>query len=1046
MLRHRLGPGAVAALTASLSLTLVAQAPLPLRPVHPESTFNWMVGGTVHAVERVGNTIFIGGRFRALAPRTNLTGGFAVLSPASSRRAALTPPVNGTVHAVVFDPASASFFVAGHFSRVGPHPHSHIVRIHVNGEVDPAWSGRVTGLVRALALAPRPGGGRRLYVGGAFTSAAYGPTVVPARNLAAFDLPPGAPPAIVTGFTPDPDGAVDALAAVAMPATGGVQLYVGGEFGAIGGASRAHLARVHGDTGIADAWDPSADGRVLAVEAADDGGIVYAGGEFTSIGGAARSGAGAIATDDGSATAWNPAPDAPVRALIVRGAHVYAGGAFTVIGGLARQHLARLDATSGAATPGFDAPADDVVNAIAMGTAAGPPRLFVGGDFTNIGGRLRLHLASLDPITGSVTDWHPALNDTVRAIATGEFARAAGPVTLVAVGGDFDAVGAVARRNLAAVNLETGAVLPWRPAPDGVVRALHARGGVLYAGGDFTRIGQQSRNHLAAFSLVSRQLASWNPDADGPVHALASLATPAAGDGSPAVPDTDITVYAGGDFGAVGGQVRARIAAVSAATGAPTPWAPAGGDGPVLAIVPTPAFVYAGGRFTTLGAIAAPHLARLDTLTGIGDPGWSPTPDGEVRALALGGGAIFAGGRFDTLGGSTRHNIGAVDSVTGAATGWQPQTDGAVNALALEATTLYAGGTFANVGIRPRPRLVGLDITATGPDADYVTSFAPRWIGQVLDLDARGDGLVAAGDPLPAGNEDEPVSRVAFFPRLLNAPPARPAAVAASVQDRLVTLHWTPPALGARPTHYLLEAGVTPGGTEISGGASLLGASRAFANVPPGTYYLRLRAANPHGISDATDDTVVAVGAPACEGSLDAPSDLLAESAGNQVTLSWTPSPGGAGEAYRIEAGSTPGATAAQIVVSGSDTRFTTALPPGAWFVRVRAIGPCGTSAASNEVAVVGPGASAPPPAPGGLAATVDASTVTVNWDAVAGVTGYVLEVGSAPDTSDVASIALASTSFTAAGVPGGTYFLRVRAHHHAGASAASDQVVLVVP
>jgi hypothetical protein len=920
-------------------------------------------------VERVGNIVFIGGRFRALAPRTNLTGGFAILSAEHSRRAALTPFVNGTVNAVVFDPPSSSFFVAGHFSRVGPHPHSHIVRIGVNGHVDVMWSGRVTGRIRALALAAQPGGSRRLYVGGEFTEAGVGATTVGVRNLAAFELPPGGPPSIVVGFTPNPDGPVNALAAVAPPAPAAVQLYVGGGFANIGGQARAHLGRIDGGTGVADGWNPLADGGVFAIEASTDAATVYVGGAFASLGGLSRLGAGALGATDAVATAWNPSPDGAVRALLLRGSHIYVGGAFTVIGGLARRHLALLDATDGAAVPAFDAPADDVVNALAIGGAPGSPLLFAGGEFTNIGGRLRLHLASMHPNTGTVTDWHPALNDAVRTIATGHFPNApGGPATLVAVGGEFDAFGGVARRNLAAVNLETGAVLPWRPAPDGVVRALHARGGVLYAGGDFTHIDQQTRNHLAAFSLISRQLVSWSPDADGPVHALASLAVPAPiptvsttpGSRLP-TPDAIVTIYAGGDFNAIGGLARSQVAAISAATGAPTAWAPTGGDGRVLAILPTPGFVYAGGQFATLGGVAAPHLVRLDTTTGAADAGWSPGPDGEVRAIALSGGSVFAGGRFDILGGATRHNIGAVDTATGVATGWQPHTNGAVNALAVEGTTLYAGGTFSNVGIRRRPRLVGLDITVTGPDGDYVTSFAPRWIGQILDLDARGDGIVAAGDPLFNGDEDEPVSRVAFFPRLLNAPPSRPTGLAASVQGDLVTLRWTPPTLGAIPGHYLLEAGTTPGGTQISGGARLSGPSHGFANVPPGTYYLRLRAANTRGTSAATADVAVTVGAGACAASLDPPSDLIASMNGNQVTLSWTPSPGGAVTSYRIEAGAAPGAASVQVSVPGTDDTFTTAVPPGAWFVRVLAAGPCGDSLPSNEVSVTAGPAHRPP-------------------------------------------------------------------------------------
>ncbi|MDH4065021.1 MAG: fibronectin type III domain-containing protein, partial [Acidobacteriota bacterium] len=774
---------------------------------------------------------------------------------------------------------------------------------------------------------------------------------------------------------------------------------------------------------------------------------VYAGGAFTSLGSAARSGAGAIGAADGLATAWNPSPNAPVRALLRNGSQIYAGGAFTEIGGRVRQHLALLDTGNGAAAAAFDAPADDVVNALALGGVPAAPLVFAGGEFTNIGGRIRLHLASLDAATGAVTDWHPAFNDTVRTIATAPLPGApSGPGTLVAVGGEFDAFGAVARRNLAAVNLETGEVLPWRPAPDGAVRAIHARAGIIYIGGDFTRIEQQTRHHLAAFSLSSRQLASWNPDADGPVHALATLVSPASTDDEPMTTTGTVTVFAGGDFMMVGGMSRAKIAAISAATGTPTAWAPAGGDGRVLTIRPTPEFVYAGGQFQTLGGVASPFLGRLNTSTGEADATWNPAPNAEVRALAVDRTSVFAGGVFDTLGGTTRHNIGAVDTTTGSATDWQPQTDGAVNALAREGATLYAGGTFSNVSVHRRPRLVGLDTTVSGPDADYVTSFAPRWLGQILALDARGDGIVAAGDPLLAGNEDEPVSRVAFFPRLLHAPPSRPTGLGASVLGSDVTLRWSPPALGARPEAYLLDAGVTPGGTEVASGVQVSGFAQRFVNVPPGTYYLRLRAANGRGTSPATGDVQVVVGAASCGAPLDPPSDLVASVTGQQVTLSWTPASGAAVTAYRVEAGTQPGAATLRVAVAGGRSGYTAAAPPGAYVVRVRALGPCGDSQPSNEVLVLVGGVGAAPTPPTNLDASITGNAVTLTWDPSAGAAGYIVEAGSAAGASNLAAVAVPATTFTAMGVPSGVYFLRVRAGGADGLSSPSDELILFVP
>src|SRR2546423_14771364 len=72
------------------------------------------------------------------------------------------------------------------------------------------------------------------------------------------------------------------------------------------------------------------------------------GGDFTSIGGKARNSIAALDASTGLATDWNPNPTAPfgdaiVMALAVSGSNVYLGGNFTAVGGQPRHHLPRVD-------------------------------------------------------------------------------------------------------------------------------------------------------------------------------------------------------------------------------------------------------------------------------------------------------------------------------------------------------------------------------------------------------------------------------------------------------------------------------------------------------------------------------------------------------------------------------------------------------------------------------------------------------------------------------------------------------------------------------
>jgi hypothetical protein len=87
------------------------------------------------------------------------------------------------------------------------------------------------------------------------------------------------------------------------------------------------------------------------------------------------------------------------------------------------------------------------------------------------------------------------------------------------------------------------------------------------------------------------------------------------------------------------------------------------------------------------------------------------------------------------------------------------------------------------------------------------------------------------------------------------------------------------------------------------------------------------------------------------------------------------------------------------------------------------------------------------PNAPTNLTAQVIGTTVTLTWSAPAGpVLGYVLEGGSSSGLSNLArAVVPATTSFVAAGIPAGTYFVRVRAIDASGESAPSNEIVVTV-
>ena len=63
-----------------------------------------------------------------------------------------------------------------------------------------------------------------------------------------------------------------------------------------------------------------------------------------------------------------------------------------------------------------NANAGAVIRALKVSPAG--TRVYVGGDFSVVGGALRSRVAALDPTSGVALSWDPYVNDSVKAITT----------------------------------------------------------------------------------------------------------------------------------------------------------------------------------------------------------------------------------------------------------------------------------------------------------------------------------------------------------------------------------------------------------------------------------------------------------------------------------------------------------------------------------------------------------------------------------------------------------------------------------------------------
>lgn len=90
--------------------------------------------------------------------------------------------------------------------------------------------------------------------------------------------------------------------------------------------------------------------------------------------------------------------------------------------------------------------------------------------------------------------------------------------------------------------------------------------------------------------------------------------------------------------------------------------------------------------------------------------------------------------------------------------------------------------------------------------------------------------------------------------------PAAPASLAAAVQGSSVQLTWAEGLPVAQSLRYVLEVGSAPGLSDIFTGLDVgLQTSFAASGVPPGRYYVRVRAGNYSGLGTPSNDVVVQV-------------------------------------------------------------------------------------------------------------------------------------------------------------------------------------------
>ena len=449
----------------------------------------------------------------------------------------------------------------------------------------------------------------------------------------------------------------------------------------------------------------------------------------------------------------------------------------------------------------------------------------------------------------------------------------------VYLAGRFGTLNGADRPFLAALDLDTGAVLPFNASPDAEVESARIAHGRLLVAGRFRRIGGERRRGLAELDPITGRALAWNPDAPG----SASLDV-----------GSDGTIFVA-PSSTISGRSRGRLAAFSGLTGSWRPWRPAVGDETLFAegspIRRKPAFLPdclmpTGSRTVACYRAALPSptaptvrqagndvslswtlpsgpsswtgiLVEVGGREGASDvASFSLPPDATTLSSPVPPGSYFA--RVRTTG-PTSTGVPTADvsfamgppdvpapplDPTAVTEGtlmtfqWKPPSTGSPPAYVLEAE--IAGG----LGDVVSPPVSGGTTTFT------IDAPPGRYWGRVKAINAAGASAPSSEWILDVDATASPCYQL---------PPLAPQSLIASVTGRTVTLHWAQPDAGSVADTQRVVAGTAPGLDDL-GAIGVSGPATSFTTtVPPGTYYVRIVALNACGASPFSNEVQVVV-------------------------------------------------------------------------------------------------------------------------------------------------------------------------------------------
>ena len=201
---------------------------------------------------------------------------------------------------------------------------------------------------------------------------------------------------------------------------------------------------------------------------------------------------------------------------------------------------------------------------------------------------------------------------------------------------------------------------------NGVVYALGASNGRVVAGGTFSQIRPPSGSSGSPRTVSGLTILDAETGAPTSCQIPLTFSAGTASVRAITVSPDGNTVYIGGDFTSVGGQARARVAALDVVNCTVKPYSIAGVSGSVYGLAIHDDTLYLAGQFTNINGQTRARFAATNATTGALLP-FVANADKPGRAIAVSpdGSKVALGGDITQINGQFSHSIAIVDAISG---------------------------------------------------------------------------------------------------------------------------------------------------------------------------------------------------------------------------------------------------------------------------------------------------------------------------------------------------------------------------------------------